>query len=151
MYYQVLSPYVTQIEGDTLAEAIKLFVKVNYNNQIRNMIIADQQNKYTASINYYNKNNKNKIGIKINKNDGYVVFPNTDVVQPLYKESTDGTSSEVVGTVLPINLPQVHSSNIVRNRSITNATPLITSPGMISTTNNKILSTPNNNSGLLSV
>ncbi len=138
MYYQVLSPYITQIEGDTLAEAIKMFVKVNYNDQIRKMIVADQMKKYDASIRYYNQNNKNKIGIQI-KDVGYTVYPSNDEIQPIYKESENGTSPEIVGMGLPITLPKLNvSSNVV------SATPIITSPGMISTTHNGIVtSLPN--------
>lgn len=135
MYYQVLSPYFTQIEGDTLAEAIKMFVKVNYNNQIRNMIVADQTNKYNASINYYNKNNKNKIGIEINKDTGYTVYPSNNGLQPIYKEHDNGTSSEIVGMGLPINL----SPTLVQPRNVISASPIITSPGMISTTNTGVV------------
>ena len=220
MYYQVLSPYVTQIEGDTLAEAIKLFVKVNYNNQIKNMIIADQQDKYTASIKYYNENNKNKIGIKINKDDGYTVYPSNSSVQPIYKENDDGTSSEIVGMVVKnsftpaqnlftpaqnvftpaqnlftpaqnvftptqnvftptqnvftptqnvftptqnVFTPAQNTSsslsflaslsslqNILSSLPSTNRlTPVVTSPGMISTTNNSIIGNSNNNNFLL--
>ena len=135
MYYQVLSPYFTQIEGDTLAEAIKMFVKVNYNNQIRNMIVADQTNKYNASINYYNKDNKNKIGIEINKDTGYTVYPSNSVLQPIYKENDNGTSSEIVGMGLPLNLSPVS----VQTPNVVTASPIITAPGMISTTNNSIV------------
>jgi len=143
MYYQVISPFYTQIEGDTLAEAIKMFVKVNYNNQIRNMIIADQSNRYNASINYYSKNNKNKIGIEVNKDTGYVgnkdtsytVYPNNNVLQPIYKENDNGTTSEIVSMGLPLNLSPV---NLQPNNSI-KVSPIITAPGLISTTNNGIV------------
>ena len=164
MYYQVISPFYTQIEGDTLAEAIKMFVKVNYNNQIRNMIISDQSNRYNASINYYSKNNKNKIGIEVNKDTGYnnkdtgynnkdtgynnkdigyvgnkdtsyTVYPNNNVLQPIYKENDNGTTSEIVSMGLPLNLSPV---NLQPNNSI-KVSPIITAPGLISTTNNGIV------------
>lgn len=135
MYYQVISPFYTQIEGDTLAEAIKMFVKVNYNNQIRNMIIADQSNRYNASINYYSKNNKNKIGIEVNKDTSYTVYPNNNVLQPIYKENDNGTTSEIVSMGLPLNLSPV---NLQPNNSI-KVSPIITAPGLISTTNNGIV------------
>jgi hypothetical protein len=150
MYYQVISPFYTQIEGDTLAEAIKMFVKVNYNNQIRNMIISDQSNRYNASINYYSKNNKNKIGIEVNKDTGYnnkdigyvgnkdtsyTVYPNNNVLQPIYKENDNGTTSEIVSMGLPLNLSPV---NLQPNNSI-KVSPIITAPGLISTTNTGIV------------
>lgn len=104
MYYQVFSPYVVQIEGDTLAEAIKTFVKANYMSQITNMMVADQANRYNASINYYNKNGKNKIGIEVTKDQGYTVYPSNSALQPIYKEPDNGTSSEIVGMGLPLKI-----------------------------------------------
>ena len=130
MYYQVLSPYFVEIQGDTLAEAIKMFVKTNYANQIKNMIITDQMNKYNASIKYYNKHNKNKIGIEINKDIGYTMYPSNSYVQPIYQEHDNGTSPHVVGMGIPLR------NRMMPNPVITSpVNPVITSPGMISTTN----------------
>jgi hypothetical protein len=131
MYYQILSPIVTKVEGDSLAEAIKMFVKVNHANQFRNLVIADQMNKYNANIEYYKNNNKNKIGISINKDTGYTVYPNNSFLQPIYKESENGTSSEIVGMGMPLSLNPINLRSSINTVS---ATPLVTAPGMISTT-----------------
>jgi len=135
MYYQVISPIFSQIESDTLADAIKMFVKVNYANQFRNLVIADQMNKYNASINYYNKNNKNKIGISVEKDTGYTVYPSNSIVKPIYKEHYDGTSSEIVGNIIPLQMSPVRfqPTNTIK------AIPIITAPGLISTTNTGIV------------
>jgi hypothetical protein len=136
MRYQIISPIFTQIDSDTLADAIKMFVKVNYANQIRNLVITDQMNKYNASINYYNNNNRNKIGISIEKDTGYTVYPSNSSVQPIYKEHDDGTSSEIVGMGLqvPLRPVKIEPSNTIK------VTPMITAPGLISTTNSGIVS-----------
>jgi len=65
MIYQVMSPVVAVIDGDTYKEAIKNYIKMNYALTINSMIFKDQQNHYQARIKYYNENNKNKIGISV--------------------------------------------------------------------------------------
>lgn len=142
MFYQVISPMFTQIEGNSLADAIKMFVKVNYANQIKNLIIADQTNKYNANINYYKKNNKNKIAITINKNPEYTVYPD-NYVQPIYRDSENGLSPDVVGMGMPLDIPRIR----IETPNALNITPVITGPGLISTTNTGIVS-PINTMGL---
>ena len=139
MYYQILSPIVTKVEGDSLAEAIKMFVKVNHANQFRNLVIADQMNKYNANIEYYRNNNKNKIGISINKDTGYTVYPSNSFLQPIYKESENGIASEIVGMGMPLSLNPINVGSAINT---INATPLVTAPGMISTTDKGAVLTP---------
>jgi hypothetical protein len=58
MIFQVLSPIVSSINGDSLKEAIKNFAKVNYAYQFNNLLLADQiNNRYQAKLNYYSINN----------------------------------------------------------------------------------------------
>ena len=65
MLYNIVYPLplVNTITGDTLAEAIKAHVKLNYELNIHNMIIRDRQRYYQARMKYYTKNGYNKIGI----------------------------------------------------------------------------------------
>ena len=56
-------PLVNTISGDTLADAIKAHVKLNYDLRIYNMIIMDRQRYYNAKMKYYTKKGRNKIGI----------------------------------------------------------------------------------------
>ena len=56
-------PLVNTITGNTLADAIKAHVKLNYELNIRNMIIMDRQRYYEAQMRYYKKNGSNKITI----------------------------------------------------------------------------------------
>ena len=135
MRYQIISPFFTEIDSGTLTDAIKMFVKVNYANQIRNLVITDQMNKYNASVNYYNHNNKNKIGISVEKDTGYTVYPSNSSVQPIYKEHDDGTSSEIVGMGLQVPLRPVRLDPPNKIK----VTPIINAPGLISTTNTGIV------------
>jgi hypothetical protein len=53
MIYQIVSPVVATIEGDSFKEAIKNYVKFNHNLNIRNLIIKDQSNHaYEAKLRY---------------------------------------------------------------------------------------------------
>jgi hypothetical protein len=139
MHYQILAPVISKIEGDSLAEAIKMFVKVNYANQFRKLVIADQMNKYNANIEYYKSNNKKKIGISISKDTGYTVYPSNNFLQPIYKENDNGTTSEIVGMGMPLSLNHINPINPI---NMINATPLVTAPGMISTTDKGVVFAP---------
>ncbi len=143
MIFQVLSPIVTSIEGDSLKDAIKNFVKVNHAYQFNNFVLADQINKYNANINYYKENNKKKIGINISPQKtsnsvGLNMYPSNSIFQPIYKESEDGTSSEVVamGMQVPLTKIELPKENVI------NVKPVITGPNMISTTDSGIVLTP---------
>jgi hypothetical protein len=66
MIYQIVSPVYRTIEGDSFKEAIKNYVKFDYNLNIRNLIIKDQlNNKYEAKLRYYMQNQRNKVGIDV--------------------------------------------------------------------------------------
>jgi hypothetical protein len=76
MIYQIVSPIVATIEGDSFKEAIKNYVKFNHNLNIRNLIIKDQSNHaYEAKLRYYMQNERNKVGID--------VYPYTNVSYPI--------------------------------------------------------------------
>jgi hypothetical protein len=109
MRFQLLSPVVSYINGDTLADALKTYVKINYAQQIRNLIVSDQINKYNADVKYYRENNKNKIGIKITPDVGYTIYPSNNFIKPIYRENTNGNSPDIVNYGLPVN--QIISTN----------------------------------------
>ncbi len=127
MIYQVLSPFVTAIEGDSYKEAIKNFVKINYNMAIQSMIIQDQMNHYQAKMKYYKENNKDKIGI--------TVYPYSNVNQLLPNQLLpnqilSNTSSNSINSIIPNQiipnqmLPMlINSSNnkkIIQQSSVNN-------------------------------
>jgi len=75
MLFQIVQPFVANIYGDSFKEAIKNYIKINHNINIRNLIIKDQQNHYEARLRYYIENNKNKVGID--------VYPYTNISSPI--------------------------------------------------------------------
>ena len=65
MIYNVVSPLVATIDGNSLKDAIKNFIKFNHNLNITEMIIKDQSNNIRANINYYKHDGRNKVGINM--------------------------------------------------------------------------------------
>ena len=146
MIFQVLSPIVTSINGDSLKEAIKNFAKVNYAYQFNNLLLADQiNNRYQANINYYSVNNKNKIGIAINRasdNVGLTTYPKNSL-QPILKESSNGNMTEI-GYGIPLSLSPTANilsptANILSPANTIEIKPMISAPNMISTTDSGIV------------
>lgn len=60
---RLVSPIILTVDADTVNEGIKNFVKLNYNLNLMNLIISDQQRHYRANMRYYKEKNKNKVGI----------------------------------------------------------------------------------------
>jgi hypothetical protein len=122
MIYQIVSPIVQTINGDSLKEAIKNFVKVNDMYSLNKLIVTDQQNAfYNANINYYKNDNKNKVKIDIQRkntdNVGWTVYPQNE---PNYLIGPVAGVSPVITTI---------SNNSGIN-------PIVTAPGKISANNN---------------
>jgi len=105
MFYQVLSPVVATIEGDTLKEAIKNFTKINYLYQYNNLVIANANKQYNANIDYYRQDNKKKIGIKITNSVGLDTYPRNTFI-PLLNQTDNGIIQNT-GTGFPIFQPNI--------------------------------------------
>ena len=105
MFYQVRSPVVATIEGDTMKEAIKNFTKINYLYQYNNLVIANANRQYNANIDYYKQNNKKKIGIKITNSVGLDTYPRNTFI-PLLNQ-TDSGIIQNTGTGMPIFQPNI--------------------------------------------
>ena len=100
MIYQIVSPVVQTINGDSLKDAIKNFVKINDMYSLNKLIVTDQQNAfYNANINYYRNDNKNKVRINIDRNIdnvGWNVYPknepnfliSTPLVAPIFSDDS---------------------------------------------------------------
>ena len=65
MIYQVVSPFTTDIYGESYKDAIKHFVKLNRNLNISQMIIKDQTQHIEARMKYYQEDGRNKVGINM--------------------------------------------------------------------------------------
>jgi hypothetical protein len=99
MIYQIVSPVVATIEGDSFKEAIKNYVKFNHNLNIRNLIVKDQaDHSYEAKLRYYIQNQRNKVGIDI--------YPYTNVAYPV---PIINSINPIISPVAPIyvNTPAV--------------------------------------------
>lgn len=125
MIYQIVSPVVQTINGDSLKDAIKNFVKINDMYSLNKLIVTDQQNAYyNANINYYKNNNKNKVKIDIQKNNtdnvGWSVYPQNE---PSFLV---GTSANYMTPTMSMN-------------------PIVTAPGKISANNNGAVLFPSYN------
>lgn len=58
--FQVLTPItpvIFKIDGDDFKDAIKNFVKFNYQMNLLNLIVSDQRHHYRANIRYRPNNN----------------------------------------------------------------------------------------------
>ena len=78
MIYQIVHPYNMIINGDTFSDAVKNYVKFKQDYEVNQLIITDQ-NRDTymkAKLNFYNSNNKKKVGISL--------FPTTRPLGEIY-------------------------------------------------------------------
>ena len=111
MIYQIVSPVVATIEGDSFKEAIKNYVKFNHNLNIRNLIVKDQANHaYEAKLRYYMENQRNKVGID--------VYPYTNINYPIIP-------APIIST--PVN-PIIPAPIISRPVNPIIPTPIISTP-----------------------
>jgi len=61
--FQVVHPIVSTINGDSLKEAIKNFVKLNHRLNLNQIILTDQSNYYTATWKKFKHDTRNRVGI----------------------------------------------------------------------------------------
>lgn len=72
--YSVVSPYLVQLNANDLTSAVRQFTKLYYRMKIEEIIVKDQMKHYRATLNYFNKNGKTNVGVKL--------FPHTLPVVP---------------------------------------------------------------------
>ena len=66
MLFNIVSPLVMEIDGDDYKDAIKNFIRINYAMNLHKIIMHDQYNNYhQAKFNYYEKDDKKRVGIDI--------------------------------------------------------------------------------------
>jgi hypothetical protein len=63
--YKIVSPMNVNIMGDSVIDAIKRFVKMNYELEINNLILQDEGKRMYARIRYFEDQNKHKVGIDV--------------------------------------------------------------------------------------
>lgn len=65
MLYQVVEPITMAISGDSFKDAVKNFVKMNYDLSLTSLILTDQQRYMRANLNFYKESRKRKVGISL--------------------------------------------------------------------------------------
>lgn len=65
MLFQVVHPIAMTIDGDSFKDAVKNFVKLNYDMNLASIIITDQARYMKANLNYFSSDNKDKVGIRL--------------------------------------------------------------------------------------
>jgi len=72
--YQVIQPFLYNISGNTLNEAIKNFVKIHHELNLQNIIIADQRTHYQSNLRYFYEDGRNRVGINTYPYSGPIAF-----------------------------------------------------------------------------
>lgn len=118
MKFSVVYPYPSIIDADSFKEAIKEYVKINRNININQMIITDKMSHVNADLNYYRRNNVDKVGINM-----YPISPNYNIypnfygpvnVQSLIPNSIN-SSILYAPTLVPSFIPRVINIDIPNN------------------------------------
>ena len=60
--YQMLFPINTVIYGDSYQNAVKNFVKLNYNLKLQELFLADQEKRYKINMKYSRADTRNRVG-----------------------------------------------------------------------------------------
>jgi hypothetical protein len=139
MIYQIVSPIVATIEGDSFKEAIKNYVKFNHSLNIRNLIVKDQaDHAYEARLRYYMENQKNKVGIDVYPytNINYpVIAPINPVIAPI-----NPVIAPINPVIAPMN-PLISSLKPFYSNSIPT---YIKTPAVVSAPNSRFFATDSN-------
>jgi hypothetical protein len=110
MKFSIVYPYPSLIDANSFKEAIKQYVKINHNININQMILTDRLNHVNAELNYYRKNNVDKVGINI-----YPISPNYTIIPnffgPVHVQSlipnSNNSSIMSVPTIRPPFMPTI--------------------------------------------
>ena len=65
MSFNIVYPIAMTIDADSFKDAVKKYVKLNYDMSIQSLIITDQYRHMKANMNYYNASGKNKVAISL--------------------------------------------------------------------------------------
>jgi len=65
MSFQIVYPIPMTISADSFKDAVKQYVKLNYDVNVANLIITDQYRYMKANLKYYKQGPKDKVGISL--------------------------------------------------------------------------------------
>ena len=90
MSFQIVYPIAMTINAGSFKEAVKQYVKMNYDVNIASIIITDQYKHMKANLKYYNEGPKNKVGISLFPTVWPIVGTNSlAIAQPSWPYSTE--------------------------------------------------------------
>ena len=81
MNFNIIHPFVQVINGDSISEAIKTYVKFNYDVNLTNLIIQDREKYFNTKIKHYIHDGRNKVGIDIYPTNPLLI-PSMVIQQP---------------------------------------------------------------------
>jgi len=99
MKYSIVYPYPALIDADSFKSAIKQYIKVKHNMNINQMILTDRFNHVNAELNYFRKNNIDKVGINM-----YPISPNYII-----------SSNNIENIQVKSLIPNINNSNLIIN------------------------------------
>ena len=104
MNFNIIHPFVKVINGDSISEAIKTYVKFNYDINVTNLIIQDQEKYFNTKIKYYMHDGRNKVGIDIYPTNPLLIQPGIVVQQPGIVVQQPGIVVQQPGIVVQPNI-----------------------------------------------
>jgi len=110
MNFSIVYPYPSVVTADSFKEAIKQYIKINHNININQMILTDKVSHVNADLNYYRKNNVDKVGINMYPiSPNYIINPN--FYGPIHVQSlipdTNNSSILYAPQLVPSFIPRV--------------------------------------------
>jgi hypothetical protein len=160
MIYHVLSPqiyYGQVINGNSFKEAMKNFVKLHHGINLTQLIMTDQQRHMEATLEYYQKDGRNKVGINYYPASptvisglplgglvpGVGITSPMGVISPVISSPVITSSGPIVGPGYDIGPTVGHVLSPISPTFLYNNRPLVTTAGSrIGTTANSVVVSP---------
>jgi len=105
MIYTVVRPYYLELDSTDLTSAVRKFTKIYYNMKINELIIKDQYKHYKATMKYFNKNGRKRVGI--NFFPSAVVVPASKHINQVFMVPRAGNVVRKDGTIQEYNYSPV--------------------------------------------
>jgi len=65
MNVKIVYPINAPLYGDNFQEAVKNFVKLNYNMGLANLLVSDQDKRFQVNLRYYTEDIRNRVGFDV--------------------------------------------------------------------------------------
>lgn len=80
MNVKIVYPINAPLYGDNFKDAVKNFVKLNYNMGLASMLVADQDKRFQVNLRYYTEDIRNRVGFDVVPVDNSVVRLNMPIM-----------------------------------------------------------------------